>query len=77
MAPTVLKEYELADQLAAARAVANDQTSINQQKNYLFPLLGERPVLDTNSIYVRFALAEADPANCQRLLLNVHPAPSL
>lgn len=49
-------ERKLAEHLGAARAAAHDQTVIDQKKNYLFPLLGERPVLDTDSVYVRFAL---------------------
>ena len=49
-------ECKLTDQLGAARRSAQDQIATDQKKNYLFPLLGERPVLDIDSVYVRFAL---------------------
>jgi hypothetical protein len=48
-------EHDLADQLAAKRAAANDCTAIGQ-KTFLCELLGRRPKLITNDIYARFAL---------------------
>jgi hypothetical protein len=47
-------ETKLAAQLAAARAEA-DHCAIGS-KTFIFPLLGENPVLDPTSVYARFAL---------------------
>jgi len=46
-------ENDLSDQIARARAAANDPEG---WKTFLLELLGKRPVLDPNSIHVRFAL---------------------
>lgn len=48
-------EDELRDQITAGRASANDLNTIGQ-KTFLFKLLGVRPTLDPNNVYVRFAL---------------------
>ena len=53
-------KHDLADQLAAGRAAAHGRDAPSREENFekvfLFPLLGDRPVLDANDIHVRFAL---------------------
>jgi len=46
-------ENDLAGQINAAREAAND---VEGWKTYVFELLGEHPILDPNSVFVRFAL---------------------
>lgn len=48
-------EKDLAAELAAARLHANDATTIGE-KAFVFPLIGDRPLLDPDSVYARFAL---------------------
>lgn len=49
-------ESELGNSIELARAAANNDTE--SLKTFLFKLLGEKPVLDPQSIYARFALQE-------------------
>lgn len=46
-------EQRLADQIARARAEANNP---NAWKTFILELLGKRPLLDPDDVYVRFAL---------------------
>ncbi len=49
-------EHDLADQIATARAAAEDAPDpTEEQKTFLVPLLGDRPALDAKDIYTRFA----------------------
>lgn len=52
-AATARLEDELANEIQSARARANDA---NDWKSYVYWLLGERPCLDPNDIFVRFTL---------------------
>ena len=49
-------EEDLSEKLAARRTVAETQETGENVKLYLVELLGERPRLDPNDIFVRFAL---------------------
>jgi hypothetical protein len=50
-------EKTLSDEIAAARvSVGPNGKNTSKPKDYLFKLLGDRPQLDTNSVFVRFAL---------------------
>jgi hypothetical protein len=48
-------EEERAMELAAYRNTADDTSSLGS-KTFIYQLLGERPVLDENSVFARFAL---------------------
>jgi hypothetical protein len=50
-----LEKVDLADKIAALRAGSNDKSTIGQ-KTFIFPLLGEHPLLDPETIYARFGL---------------------
>jgi hypothetical protein len=52
-----LEKVELADQLAALRESSDEKSAIGQ-KTFIFPLLGERPLLDADTIYARFGLQQ-------------------
>lgn len=49
-------ESELADKIELARIAANQDTE--SLKTFLFKLLGEKPILDPQSVYAQFALQE-------------------
>lgn len=49
-------ERKLANQLTVARAAVSEDVPAGMEKKYIFPLLGDRPVLDASDVHVRFAL---------------------
>jgi hypothetical protein len=50
------RERQMADAIDRARAGAAGTNPGAVQKEFIFPLLGERPTLDTSDIHLRFAL---------------------
>jgi hypothetical protein len=50
------RERDMSDAIERARAVAAQPAQGQAQKEFIYPLLGDRPTLDLNDIYLRFAL---------------------